>query len=172
VAAVADPLGGSWFVERMTLDMEHGAFEYFKKLDNLGGMVKAIEQGYPQKEIAEASYAYQRSVETKEKTIVGVNEYATDEQPQKILYIDESVREAQTKKLRKLRAERSNDAVQSTLSALCRAAEHEPQAADNGICSANTMPYLLDCVRAYATVGEIAGTLKQVMGEYREVSIA
>ncbi len=172
VAAVADPLGGSWFVERMTLDMEHGAFEYFKKLDNLGGMVKAIEQGYPQKEIAEASYTYQRAVETKEKTIVGVNEYATDEQPQKILYIDESVREAQTKKLRKLRAERSNDAVQSTLSALCRAAEHEPQAPDNGICSANTMPYLLDCVRAYATVGEIAGALKQVMGEYREVSIA
>ncbi|HEX3471873.1 MAG TPA: methylmalonyl-CoA mutase family protein [Silvibacterium sp.] len=173
VAAVADPLGGSYFVERMTLDMEEGAFGYFKKLDALGGMVHAIEQGFPQKEIAEASYAYQRAVEAREKIIVGVNEYAIDEQPQKILYIDESVREAQTKKLRKLRAERSNQSVQSTLSALCRAAERSPQAADNnGISSANTMPYLLDCVRAYATVGEIAGALKQVLGTYREVSIA
>jgi len=172
VAAVADPLGGSWFVERMTLDMEQGTFEYFKKLDALGGMVKAIEQGYPQKEIAESSYAYQRAVEAREKIIVGVNEYAIDEHPQEILYIDESVREAQTKKLRRLRAERSSEAVQSALNALCRAAEREPRAVDNGISSANTMPYLLDCVRAYATVGEIAGALKQVMGEYREVSIA
>jgi len=172
VAAVADPLGGSWFVERMTLDMEQGTFEYFKKLDALGGMVKAIEQGYPQKEIAESSYAYQRAVEAREKIIVGVNEHAIDEHPQEILYIDESVREAQTKKLRRLRAERSSEAVQSALNALCRAAEREPRAVDNGISSANTMPYLLDCVRAYATVGEIAGALKQVMGEYREVSIA
>src|SRR5271165_4527954 len=172
VADVADPLGGSYFVEHMALDMEQGAFEYFKKLDAFGGMVKAIEQGFPQKEIGEASYAYQRAVEAREKIIVGVNEYAIDEQPQEILYIDESVREAQVKKLRKLRAERSNEAVQSALNALCRAAEREPQATDNGISSANTMPFLLDCVRAYATVGEIAGALKEVMGEYREVSIA
>src|SRR5277367_6606664 len=170
VADVADPLGGSYFVESMTLDMEQAAFEYFEKLDAMGGMVKAIEQGFPQKEIADASYTYQRAVETKEKTIVGVNEYAIDEQPQEILYIDESVREAQARKLRKLRAERSNEAVQSSLNALCRAAEREPQATDNGISSANTMPFLLDCVRAYATVGEIATALKQVMGEYREVS--
>jgi methylmalonyl-CoA mutase N-terminal domain/subunit len=172
VANVADPLGGSYFVERMTLHMEQGAFEYFKKLDTLGGMVRAIEQGFPQKEIAEASYAYQRAVEGREKIIVGVNEYAIEEQPQEILYIDESVREAQARKLRRLRAERSNDAVQSKLSALCRAAEQEPQAPNDGISSANTMPYLLDCVRAYATVGEIAEALKQVMGEYREVSMA
>jgi len=152
--------------------MERGAFEYFKKLDALGGMVRAIEQGFPQKEIAEASYAYQRAVEGREKIIVGVNEYAIEEQPQEILYIDESVREAQARKLRRLRAERSNDAVQSKLSALCRAAEQEPQAPNDGISSANTMPYLLDCVRAYATVGEIAEALKQVMGEYREVSMA
>jgi methylmalonyl-CoA mutase N-terminal domain/subunit len=172
VADVTDPLGGSYFVERTTRDMEQGAFGYFKKLDALGGMVKDIEQGYPQKEIAEASYAYQRAVEAREKIIVGVNEHAIDEQPQKILYIDESVREAQTKKLRRLRAERSTEAVQSALNALCRAAEREPHAADDGISSANTMPFLLDCVRAYATVGEIAGALKRVMGEYREVGIA
>jgi methylmalonyl-CoA mutase, N-terminal domain len=172
VAEVADPLGGSYFVERMTLDMEHGAFEYFEKLDALGGMVKAIEQGFPQKEIAEASYAYQRAVEAKEKIIVGVNDYIVDEQPQKILYIDESVRDAQTEKLRRLRAKRSNETVQRALSALCRAAEREPGAADDGISAENTMPYLLDCVRSYATVGEIAGALKKVFGVYREVSIA
>src|SRR5271154_2161281 len=126
VTQTVDPLGGSFYVERMTLDMEHGAFEYFKKLDNLGGMVKAIEQGYPQKEIAEASYTYQRAVEAREKIIVGVNDYVVDEQPQAILYIDESVREAQTKKLRRLRAERSNETAQRALNALCRAAEHEP----------------------------------------------
>ena len=172
VAQVADPLGGSYFVERMTLDMESGAFEYFEKLDALGGMVKAIEQGFPQKEIAEASYTYQRAVEAKEKIIVGVNDYVIEENPQKILYIDESVREAQTNKLRRLRSERSNDAVERALNNLCRAAEREPDAAADSISAGNTMPYLLDCVRAYATVGEIAGALKKVFGVYREVSIA
>jgi methylmalonyl-CoA mutase, N-terminal domain len=171
VAEVADPLGGSYFVERMTLDMEQGAFAYFEKLDALGGMVRAIEQGFPQKEIAEASYIYQRAVEAGEKIIVGVNDYVVDEQPQEILYIDESVRDAQTKKLRRLRAERSNEAVQRALSALCRAAEQEPQAVEGGVSCANTMPYLLDCVRAYATVGEIASALKEVFGAYQEVSI-
>jgi len=172
VAEVADPLGGSYFVERMTLDMEQGTFEYFKKLDALGGMVKAIEQGFPQKEIADASYAYQRAVEAREKIIVGVNDYVVDQQPQEILYIDESVREAQANKLRRLRTKRSNEAVQRALNALCRAAEEEPRAIDNGVSTANTMPYLLDCVRAYATVGEIAGALKNVFGTYQEVSIA
>jgi methylmalonyl-CoA mutase, N-terminal domain len=172
VADVADPLGGSYFVERLTADMEQGAFEYFSKLDALGGMVRAIEQGFPQREIAEASYAYQRAVEAREKIIVGVNDYAVDDEPQEILYIGESVREAQTKKLSKLRAERSNNAVERALSALCKVAEQEPRAADSGISSANTMPYLLDCVRAYATVGEIAGALKNVFGAYQEISVA
>ena len=172
VAEVADPLGGSYFVESMTLDLERGAFEYFQKLDALGGMVRAIEEGFPQKEIAEASYAYQRAVEAREKVIVGVNDYVVEEQPQEILYIGESVREAQTMKLRRLRAERSNDAVERALNALCRAAEREPQTAETGISSDNTMPYLLDCVRAYATVGEIAGALKKVFGVYREAGIA
>ena len=172
VAEVADPLGGSYFVERMTLDMERGAHEYFAKLDALGGMVRAIEQGFPQKEIAEASYAYQRAVEAGEKIIVGVNEYVVDEQPHEILYIDESVRESQTLKLRRLRAERSNEAVQRTIDALRRAAEREPQAIEGGISSANTMPFILGCVRAYATVGEIAGALKDVFGAYQETSIA
>ena len=173
VANIADPLGGSYFVERSTLDMESGAFAYFDKLDAMGGMVRAIEQGFPQKEIAEASYVYQRAVEAREKVVVGVNEFVINEHPPEILYIDESVRVAQTNKLRSLRARRSNDAVQHTLDALRHAAEKEPQAAqDGGISSANTMPYLLDCVRAYATVGEIVDALKSVFGTYQEVSIA
>jgi len=172
VADVADPLGGSYFVESLTLDMEKMAFAYFEKLDKMGGMVKAIELGYPQKEIAEASYAYQRAVEAKEKIIVGVNEYVVEEKPTKILYIDESVREAQTRKLQKLRANRSNEAVQRALDALCHAAAQNPCAQAEGISTANTMPYLLDCVNAYATVGEISNALKRVFGTYEETTIA
>lgn len=172
VANTVDPLGGSYFVERLTLDMEQGAFAYFEKLDAMGGMVGAIEQGFPQKEIAEASYTYQRAVEAREKIIVGVNAYVVEEKPQHILYIGESVREAQTAKLAELRGRRSNEAVERTLNALCRAAEREPRASADGISDANTMPYLIDCVRAYATVGEISNALKQVFGTYKEVSIA
>jgi methylmalonyl-CoA mutase N-terminal domain/subunit len=172
VASVADPLGGSYFVERLTLDMEKAAFDYFEKLDGMGGMVRAIEHGFPQKEIAEASYVYQRAVEAREKIIVGVNEYAVDEPAPEILYIGESVREAQTAKLKKLRQQRSSEAVARALLALCRAAEKEPSAVTNAISSANTMPFLLDCVKAYATIGEICNALKKVMGTYEEVSIA
>ncbi len=172
VASVADPLGGSYFVESLTLDMEKAAFDYFEKLDAMGGMVRAIEHGFPQKEIAEASYVYQRAVEAREKIIVGVNEYAVDEPAPEILYIGESVREAQTAKLKKLRQQRSSEAVARTLLALCRAAEKEPSAVTNGISSVNTMPILLDCVKAYATIGEICNALKKVMGTYEEVSIA
>ena len=171
VVDVADPLGGSYFVERMTLNMEQGALAYFDKLDRMGGMVRAIEQGFPQKEIAEASYAYQRAVEAGEKIIVGVNEHVIEEQLPPILYIDESIREAQTAKLRRLRTARSNQAVDRALAALCRVAEKEPKAADGNLSADNTMPLILDCVRAYATVGEIAGALKKVLGEYREVGI-
>ena len=172
VADVVDPLGGSYFVERLTLDMEKAAFDYFDKLDAMGGMVRAIEHGFPQKEIAQASYDYQRAVEAREKIIVGVNEYAVDEPPPEILYIDESVREAQTAKLKKLRRERSNDAVARALLDLCRAAEKEPAAVTDGISSANTMPFLLDCVKAHATIGEICNALKKVMGTYEEAGIA
>ena len=104
VANTVDPLGGSYFVERLTKDMEDGAFAYFDKLDTMGGMVKAIEIGFPQKEIAEASYAYQRAVEKKEKIIVGVNEYTIEETPQEILYIGEEARIQQTEKLKRLLA--------------------------------------------------------------------
>jgi methylmalonyl-CoA mutase N-terminal domain/subunit len=172
VANTVDPLGGSYFVEKLTRDMENGAFEYFGKLDAMGGMVKAIEHGFPQKEIAEASYAYQRAVEKKEKIIVGVNEYAMEETPQEILYIDEAAREQQTAKLKNLRAKRSQEAVDRTLNALRAAAREEPTAERGRISTTNTMPFILDCVRAYATVGEICAALRDVMGAYTEVSIA
>jgi methylmalonyl-CoA mutase N-terminal domain/subunit len=170
VANTADPLGGSYFVERLTLDMEKEALAYFAKLDAMGGMVKAIEQGFPQREIAESSYEYQRAVEAREKVIVGVNEYVVDEQPQAILYIGEEVRESQTAKLRKLRATRSNQALDRALDALCRTLEHEPHTAQDAISTANTMPRILDCVRAYGTVGEICEAMRKVLGTYQEIS--
>ncbi|MGC1871637.1 MAG: methylmalonyl-CoA mutase family protein [Acidobacteriaceae bacterium] len=170
VAQTVDPLGGSYFVENLTLKMEQGAFEYFDKLDAMGGMVRAIEQGFPQKELAESSYQYARAVEAKEKIIVGVNDFVVEETPQQILYIDESVRESQTEKLKHLRGRRSQADVNRTLNALREAAAREPQAEKGKISDANTMPYILDCVRAYATVGEICEALRDVYGTYEESS--
>jgi methylmalonyl-CoA mutase N-terminal domain/subunit len=169
VAETIDPFGGSYFLERLNLDMEQGAFRIFEKLDSMGGMVKAIEAGYPQKEIAEASYAYQRAVEAGEKIVVGVNQYTVDEPPPRTLYIGESVRDSQAEKLKKLRAERSQEAVERSLNALRRAAEKQPESATDALSSANTMPFILDCVRAYATLGEICTSLGQVFGGWEEV---
>src|ERR1700678_2780880 len=172
VTHTVDPLGGSYFLEALTLDMEKGAFDYFSKLDAMGGMVKAIERGYPQKEIAEASYLYQRAAEAKEKVIVGVNEFVVEEESPHILYIDETVARQQTAKLKALRARRSNDQVQRCLDALKQAAAQQPVAGENGsISPANTMPYIVDAVRAYATVGEICEALKEVFGTYTETSV-
>ena len=152
--------------------MENGAFDYFGKLDAMGGMVKAIERGYPQKEIAEASYQYQRAAEAKEKIVVGVNDFVIEEESPHILYIDESVARQQSAKLKALRASRSNDEVRRTLDTLRKAAGQEPKAGTNGnISPANTMPYIVDAVRAYATVGEICEALRDVYGTYTEVSI-
>jgi methylmalonyl-CoA mutase N-terminal domain/subunit len=172
VAQTVDPLAGSYFVEKFTLDMEKGAFDYFDRLDSMGGMVKAIENGFPQKEIAEASYQYQRAVEAKEKIIVGVNDFAIEETQPEILYIDDSVGRHQSEKLKALRARRNNDEVRRTLDALKRAAAQEPVVHSDGrISDANTMPFIIDCVRAYATVGEICDALREVYGTYEEVSI-
>ena len=160
VPHVVDPLGGSYFVERLTLDMERGAREYFDAIDRLGGMVEAIEQGYPQKEIAEASYRFQQAVETREKVIVGVNDFVQeDEERYPILYIDESTAERQVRRLEQLRRSRDGDAARRALDAL--------RATARG--TGNTMYALLDCVRAYATVGETCDALREVWGEYEEV---
>ena len=173
VAQTVDPLGGSYFVEKLTLDMEKGAFDYFDKLDAMGGMVKAIERGFPQKEIAEAAYQYQRAVENKEKIIVGANDFTIEEKLPEILYIDhQEVAAHQTRKLNALKARRSNEEVQRRLEALKKAAAQQPVVKPDGKMSdANTMPYLIDAVRAYATVGEICDALRAVYGTYEEVSI-
>ena len=135
VVNTIDPLAGSYFVEKSTLDMENGAFDYFDKLDAMGGMVKAIERGYPQKEIAEASYQFQRAAEAREKVIVGANEFTIEEESPHILYIDESVREQQTAKLKKLKATRSNEEVRARLDALKKAAAQEPVVKGDGAIS-------------------------------------
>jgi len=162
VTNIVDPLGGSYFLERLTLDMEQGARDYFATIDKMGGMVEAIEQGFPQKEIAEASYRFQQAVEQRQKIIVGVNDYVQeDESPLPILYIDESTAERQLARLEELRKTRDNDRVRRALDALKDAARG----------TANTMYPLLDAARAYATVGEMCDALREVWGEYEEVPL-
>jgi methylmalonyl-CoA mutase N-terminal domain/subunit len=171
VTQTVDPLGGSYFLESLTLQMENGAFDYFGKLDAMGGMVKAIDRGYPQKEIAEASYQYQRAAEANERIVVGVNEFTIEEEPPTILYIGETVARQQSAKLKALRAHRSNEAVQRCLQALRKAAAQEPKAVSGNVSDANTMLHIVDAVRAYATVGEICEALRDVYGTYTETSI-
>jgi methylmalonyl-CoA mutase N-terminal domain/subunit len=162
VANVVDPLGGSYFVETLTREMEEGSKQYWATIDRMGGMVEAIELGYPQKEIAEASYQFQQAVERREKTIVGVNDFVQqDDQPIEILYIDETTADKQIGRLAGLRKTRDNDRVAHALDALRTTARG----------SGNTMPAILDCVRAYATVGEMCDALRDVWGEYEEVPI-
>jgi methylmalonyl-CoA mutase N-terminal domain/subunit len=162
VASVVDPLGGSYFIETLTREMEEGTKQYWQTIDRMGGMVEAIEVGYPQKEIAEASYLFQQAVERREKVIVGVNDFVQhDEKPIEILYIDESTAEKQVGRLQDLRRTRDSDRVARTLDAL----------RDTARGTGNTMPAILDCVRAYATVGEMCDALRDVWGEYEEVPI-
>src|SRR5205814_6669978 len=160
VTNTVDPMAGSYFVERLTLDMETGCRDYFERLDALGGMVAAIEKGFPQREIQDASYEYQKAIERKDKIIVGMNEFVMEEEPPiDILLIDESVAGRQIAQLQKLRETRDNGRVRETLDALGRAA-----AANN----VNLMPGSLDCVRAYATLGEICDVLRGAYGVYEE----
>jgi methylmalonyl-CoA mutase N-terminal domain/subunit len=160
VANVVDPLGGSYFVERLTQDLEDGALDYFAQIDRMGGMVEAIERGFPQQEIAESSYRFQQAVERREKVIVGVNEFVqSDEPPIEILYIDDSAADTQLEKLAKLKRSRDGDAVKRGLDGLRAAART----------SENLMPRILEAVRAYATIGEMCDALRDVWGEYEEV---
>ena len=162
VADVVDPLGGSYFVEALTDELEAEALEYFTAIDGMGGMVEAIERGFPQREIAESAYRFQQSVEARERIIVGVNGFAAvGHEPIEILYIDETAGERQLARLERLRRERDNDRVQRALAAL----------QDGAAGGVNTMPLLLDAVRAYATVGEMCDALRQVWGEYVEQAI-
>jgi methylmalonyl-CoA mutase N-terminal domain/subunit len=162
VTNVVDPLGGSYFVEKLTKDMEDGALAYFDQIDRMGGMVEAIERGFPQKEIAESAYRFQQAADRKEKVIVGVNDFVqADDPPIEILYIDDSAADKQLAKLEALRRARDNDAVQRALDRLRQTARS----------TENLMPPILDAVRAYATVGEMCDALRDVWGEYEEVPV-
>jgi methylmalonyl-CoA mutase, N-terminal domain len=161
VTNTADPFGGSYFVESLTNEIERGARDYIERIDAMGGMVRAIERGYPQREIADAAYQYQTAADRKEKIIVGVNDYLSDEKPIEILRIDESVGGRQEERLRRLRASRSNEEVERKLAALQKAARG----------SDNLMPHLMGAVKAYATLGEICDALRKVFGVYTEAAI-
>jgi len=163
VADVVDPLGGSYFVERLTLEMEEGVYRYFDTIDRMGGMVEAVEKGFPQREIQESAYQYQKALERHDQTIVGVNKYVMEDETQDIpiMVIDESVRHRQLERLEKVRAARDAGAVSRTLDALRLAAQR----------GENTMPATIDAVRAYATLGEICSALRDVYGIYEEPAI-
>ena len=162
VVNTVDPLGGSYFVEKLTSELEEEAWEYFRKIDSMGGMVEAVEAGFPQKEIQESAYQFQRAVERGEKVIVGVNAYQMEGNElgePNILQIDESVAKLQAERLTRLRASRDKAAAQRALDALKAGAE------DPGV---NTMPLLVDCARADCTLGEMCDALRPVFGEYQE----
>ncbi len=159
VANTVDPLGGSYFVEALTAKMESGALDYFRKIDAMGGMVAAIEKGFPQREIQDSAYQYQKAVERGDQVIVGVNKYQMEgETPISILAIDESVRDHQIERLDQARAKRDAGAVANALEELKRSAQQNE----------NTMPATIEAVRQYASLGEICSALRDVYGVYEE----
>jgi methylmalonyl-CoA mutase, N-terminal domain len=160
VAATVDPLGGSYFVEALTDELEAQAYAYFRRIDELGGMVAAVKQNYPQREIADAAYELQHRIDAGERTVVGVNRYVhEDETPLPILRIDPALERKQVDRLQAARARRDGAAVEATLAALRADAAHERR---------NLMPALLACTRAHATEGEMVRALQDVWGSYRE----
>lgn len=159
VAETIDPLAGSYYVESLTDAIEKQAMEYIEKIDKLGGAPKAIEKGYVQQEIQESAYNYQKEIESGDRIVVGMNKFQIKEQaPKGLLKVDPSVGELQKQKLVSLRSERDNNKVEETLQALRKAAEGDD----------NLMPFILEAVRAYATLGEICGVLREVFGEYQQ----
>jgi methylmalonyl-CoA mutase N-terminal domain/subunit len=160
VANTVDPLGGSYFIESLTKTMEDGALDYFEKIDSMGGMVESIEKGFPQREIQESAYQYQKAVERGDQTIVGVNKYSMEEESGQvpILVINEAVRERQLQRLEETKSRRDAGAVANSLEKLKKAARDGD----------NTMPATIEAVRVYATLGEICDALRDVYGLYEE----
>ncbi|MFL6285946.1 MAG: methylmalonyl-CoA mutase [Pyrinomonadaceae bacterium] len=160
VANTVDPLGGSYFIESLTKKMEDGALDYFEKIDSMGGMVESIEKGFPQREIQESAYQYQKAVERGDQTIVGVNKYAMEGGQTEVptLIINEGVRDRQIERLQQAKAHRDNGEVSNALEKLKKAARDGD----------NTMPATIEAVRAYATLGEICDALRDVYGLYEE----
>jgi methylmalonyl-CoA mutase N-terminal domain/subunit len=162
VANTIDPLAGSYYVENLTNEMEKRTMEYFRKLDDMGGAIPAIEKGFFQKEIADSAYKYQKEVDEKRRILVGVNDYRTEEkQPIKVLRVDPKVEEEQVASLHKLKRERDNKEVNEMLEKLHYTAEKDE----------NLMPIIIDAVKAYATIGEICDVLRKIYGEYKELIV-
>lgn len=168
VTQTIDPVGGSYFIETLTREMEEAAWDYIQKIDNLGGMVRAIEKGFPQQEIADASYRYQQGVEAGEQVVVGVNRFVAEaDGPIPLLQIDpDEAAHRQVAKIHHLKKQRDNGRVEQTLDALRRASDGSDPWARNLL-----MPKILDAVRAYATLGEIMGVFREAWGEYVEPAI-
>jgi methylmalonyl-CoA mutase N-terminal domain/subunit len=158
VTNTIDPLGGAYFIETLTDEMERAAYEYFARIDELGGMVEAIKQNFPQREIADASFRYQQEVDSKQRTVVGVNDHVSDDAELPILRIDPELERKQAGRLEATRARRDAAAVESSLAALKAAAATD----------ANLMPPILDCARARASEGEMVAALQEVFGSYTE----
>jgi methylmalonyl-CoA mutase N-terminal domain/subunit len=162
VTGTVDPFGGSYFLERLTNELEAESEKYFQTIDAMGGMIAAIERGYPQREIAESAYRFQQDVERKRRIVVGVNEFVTaDESPVPILRINEEAVRQQMAKVDRIRRTRSKIAVDRALDRLRKA----------GAGTDNVMPAILDAVRAYATIGEMCDALRDVWGEYQELAV-
>jgi methylmalonyl-CoA mutase N-terminal domain/subunit len=163
VTNTVDPLGGSYFVEALTDEMEAKAYDYFAKIDQLGGMVQAVKRNYPQREIADAAFALQLEIDAGERVAVGVNRFvAEDEQPIPTLRIDPALERKQLDRLHGARARRDGAAVEAALAALREDAAHADR---------NLMEALLACARAHASEGEIVESLQQVFGDYRETPV-
>ncbi|MGB9755965.1 MAG: methylmalonyl-CoA mutase family protein, partial [Desulfurella sp.] len=159
VANVVDPLGGSYYIESLTDTIEEKAWEYINKIDELGGMVAAIEQGFVQKEIQDSAYHYQMDIENKERIIVGVNNFHIEEEPPKdLLKVDPSLRFEQVKNLERVKSQRDNEKVLKSLNTL----KNTTKSSDN------VMPIVIECVENYATLQEIADTLRKEFDEYKE----
>jgi methylmalonyl-CoA mutase N-terminal domain/subunit len=162
VTDTVDPLGGSYYIEWLTSKMEEETYKYFDKIERLGGVIPAIEKGFFQREIAESAYRYQKETDENKRIIVGVNSYKLDEETSiPILKMDEKGEERQINRLKKLRTERDASKVQNNLQRLRKAAEEEE----------NLMPFILDCIHSYATLGETCDVLREVFGEYKEQAI-
>jgi methylmalonyl-CoA mutase N-terminal domain/subunit len=160
VPNTVDPLGGSYFIEKLTDRIEQEVYAYLETIDQMGGMVRAIEKGYIQKEIQDAAYRYQQDIESGERIIVGVNAYRTEEPSMEGLHkVDPRIREVQRDKLEEVKRQRDEEAVREALAALRETAGDE---------QANLMPDIIEAVRRYATLGEICGVLRQEFGEHQD----
>jgi len=159
VTETVDPLAGSYYIEKMTREIEDAVMDYINQIDKLGGAPKAIEKGFIQKEIQNSAYDYQKDVESKKRVVVGVNQYQSEEETMKdLLKVNPEIEKQQIKKLEEVKNNRAEHDVKEKLNKLKEAANSDK----------NVMPFILDCVKSYATLGEICDQLRDIFGEYKD----